>query len=112
MRVCLAAFAAILGGCAKHSRAEGLVLRADPAQRTLVISHRPIDGFMPAMTMSFPVAVHENLAALKPGARIDFDLRVSKNGSQARRIRVRAIQQDIPITPPANQLAIGAAVPG
>jgi protein SCO1/2 len=51
------------------------------------------------------------LAALKPGTRIDFDLRVSKNGSQARRIRVRAIQQDIPIAPPSNQLAIGAAVP-
>jgi protein SCO1/2 len=110
-RVVVFAAVLILCGCAKHYRAEGLVLRADPAQRTLVISHRPIDGFMPAMTMSFAVAPRENLAVLKPGTRIDFDLRVSKNGSQARRIRVRPIQQDIPITPPSNQLAIGAMVP-
>jgi protein SCO1/2 len=65
------------------------VLRADPARRTVLVSHRPIDGYMPAMAMNLPVGKHENLAALAPGTRIDFDLHVSKTESTIRRIRPR-----------------------
>lgn len=111
MRLCVFGCVAILCGCAKHYRAEGLVLRADPTRRTVLVSHRPIDGYMPAMAMNLPVGKRENLAALSPGTRIDFDLRVSKTKSTIRRIRPRVVKEEIPIPRPANQVAIGATVP-
>jgi protein SCO1/2 len=100
-----------LVGCAKHYRAEGIVLRSDPTAHTLLISHKPIEGYMPAMSMEFHAARNENLAALSPGTRIDFDLRVSKSESLVRHIRPRQTRVDIPLTPPSNLVAIGGAVP-
>jgi protein SCO1/2 len=98
-------------GCAKHYRAEGLVLRVDPLHRTVLISHRPIRGYMPAMSMQFRAAQHENLAALAPGTRIDFDLRVTAKSSEVRRIRARETRQDIPVAPPSNMVGLGGAIP-
>src|SRR5882724_7237182 len=97
MRACAMILAVCLAGCAKHYRAEGLVLRADPARRTVLVSHRPIDGYMPAMAMNLPVGKRENLAALSPGTGIDFDLRVSKTESTIRRIRPRVAKEEIRI---------------
>jgi protein SCO1/2 len=107
----VAFFALLLSGCAQHFRAEGIVLRTDPARSAVVISHKPIDGYMPAMSMEFRAGHGENLRALSPGARIDFDLRVSKRESLVRHIRVQQARSDFPIVPPANQVAIGSPVP-
>src|SRR5262249_17495831 len=98
-------------GCAKHYRAEGIVLRTDPARSAITISHKPIEGFMPAMSMQFRAARGENLAALTPGTRVDFELHVSKSESLVRRIRAQQMRSDFPIERPANQLAIGSSVP-
>ena len=98
-------------GCAKHYRAEGLILRVDPGQHTVWISHRPIEGYMPAMSMEFHAASHENLDALAPGTRIDFDLRVTAKTSEVRHIRPRQTRADIPIATPSNIVSLGGTVP-
>lgn len=47
----------------------GAVVAANPDRGTLTVTHDPIEGFMPAMTMEFKVAAAD-LAAARPGARI------------------------------------------
>lgn len=63
---------------AKHFAGEGLVLAADPAGRTITISHREISGLMPAMVMEFPLARGETLSGIEPGARVTFELAAGK----------------------------------
>jgi len=109
-------FFLLLTGCAKHYRMEGLILQADPARRTILVSHRPIEGYMPAMTMPFHVAPKEDLSTLVPGARVSFDLHVSKSESIARHLKVRASKleadgKEIRVETPPNKVALGAAVP-
>lgn len=77
----------ILSGCAKHYRVEGLVLATDVRTSTLTVSHRPIPGFMPAMSMPFSVADPREILGLERGSRVEFDLVVRKGGSVAKRIR-------------------------
>jgi len=98
----------ILAGCAHRYRVEGLVLAVDPTNRTILVSHRPIEKYMPAMTMQFAVAPHENLSRVAPGARVDFEL----HNSKARKLRVQRTElQNVQVETPKNQLAIGDLVP-
>jgi protein SCO1 len=103
--------------CAKHYRVEGLIVQVDPAQRTILVSHRPIEHFMPPMTMPFHVAAQEDLTQLAPGTRVNFDLRVGKQESLARNLKPRVTRiegtdgKEIPVAQPANKLVVGAAVP-
>jgi protein SCO1/2 len=111
MLLCLAC-----GGCAKHYRVQGIVLQNDPAARTVLVSHRPIDGYMPAMTMAFHVAPKENVSALAPGTRLDFDLRVSKHTTIAQNLKPRVAKleangQEIRVEIPANKVALGGTIP-
>jgi len=49
---------------------EGVVLAINPGERRLVVQHTDIPGFMPAMTMPYPVASSENLGRIETGDRI------------------------------------------
>ena len=100
-----------LTGCAKRYPVEGLVIQMDTARRTMLVSHRPIAGYMPAMTMPFHIAPGEPLEKLAPGTRVKFELRISKNASVARRIEPRETKLDIPVPVPSNKLVPGASVP-
>lgn len=105
-----------LTGCAKHYKVEGLVVKTDTAQRTILVSHRPIEGYMPAMTMPFHVAPHEDLSKLSPGTRLNFDLRIGKKESLASHLKPRiskleADGKEIRVDPPPNKVAIGGQVP-
>src|SRR5579872_5450718 len=100
-----------LTGCAKHYRVEGLVLKADPSAHTVLVSHRPIQGYMPAMTMQFHAAPKENLSKLQPGTRVEFTLRVGKQESLATHLKTRESKLDVDVPAPSNQLAIGDRVP-
>jgi protein SCO1/2 len=62
-------------GCAKRYHADGMLLRSDAAKHTVYLSHRDIEGYMPAMAMEFPSKVTPDLP---PGTRITFDLTVRK----------------------------------
>ena len=106
-----------LSACARHYPVQGLVIRVDLEQRTMLVSHRAIKGYMPGMTMSFHVAPKENLAKLTPGSRIDFELRVDKHTSVAHKLKPRVTRlegingEEIKVPPPANKIAIGEKLP-
>ncbi len=108
-------FLAALTGCAKHYKVEGLVIEtnlgADKAQRTMLVSHRPIKGFMGAMAMPFRVAPKEDVSKLTPGTRVAFDLRVGKHGSVATGVRILETKVDYQVPRPVNEIAVGTAVP-
>lgn len=100
-----------LTGCARHYKVEGLIVQADPAHRTIVVSHKPIKGYMGAMAMPFHVGDHENLSKLTPGTRVDFELRVGKHQSIARNVRALETKLDYQVPKALNQIALGSAIP-
>jgi protein SCO1/2 len=69
---------------------EGIVVETKPELRQMVVAHRPIDNYMPAMTMAFTVAPGVNLRPLTAGTRVQFDLKVDKRSSIAENVRVQA----------------------
>jgi protein SCO1 len=104
----------------------GLILKLDPAQKTMIVSAGAIPGFMEAMTMPFAVRDAKELEGLKPGTMIDFTLVVEKDSSYAQEIHVHSYQGLEPdplaarrlkllnqaVNPPTvKPLAIGDAVP-
>ncbi len=58
----------------------GEVLSADRAKRILVVRHNDIAGYMPSMTMEFPVSAGD-AASASPGERIRAELVVSAAGT-------------------------------
>lgn len=58
----------------------GTVVSADPAKRVLVVRHNEVVGYMPAMTMDFPVAAGD-AAAVTAGERIRATLVVAKDNT-------------------------------
>jgi len=95
---------------AKTYAVDGIVVAVDPAAGTMLVSHRPITRYMPAMLMPFRVESGESLAALHPGARILFDLSVTKTQALARHIRFSG-SPDASLPAPKEKLAIGAQLP-
>jgi protein SCO1/2 len=114
MRVCLLILAACcVTACAlaKSYPVDAIVLALDPATQTMLVSHRPISRYMPAMVMPFRVEHPHDLDALYPGARIQFDLVVTNRYSLARNVR-KSAGADIAIPAPKDQLPVGAPIPG
>jgi protein SCO1/2 len=88
-----AVLAALLAGagCAKRAASApaaegerrfpltGEVVSTDPAKKILVVRHNEVPGYMPAMTMEFPVSAGD-AAAAKPGERIRAELVVARGG--------------------------------
>src|SRR6185369_6694024 len=95
---------------AKTYSVDGIVVAIDAASCTLLVSHRAIAHYMPAMLMPFRAETAAELAPLHPGARIVFDLEVTKSQSVARNIRSTGAP-DVAIPPPAEKLAVGSALP-
>ena len=100
------AFAAVLA--ARTYPVDGVVVALDPVARTMLVSHRPIANYMGAMMMPFRVADPAELARLRPGARVQFDLEVGRNRSLARRIRRTG---EAPLPNLAPHLSIGDPLP-
>src|ERR1700687_1800669 len=98
--------------CARHYRAQGIVLSVDRPNRTVTISHRAIPGYMEAMAMPFRAEQSQDLARLTPGSRIGFQLKVTRQAATIRHIRVEQIATaDITLPKPEGQVSIGEAVP-
>lgn len=93
--------------CAAFCRSyavDGLVIAVHPPSFT--VAHRPISGFMQAMTMDFKAALPAELGSVRPGARVRFTL----DDQIARDIRVVPPDEtDMPVTAP--QPVIGAPAP-
>jgi protein SCO1 len=95
---------------AKTYAVDGIVVAVDAAAHTMLISHRAIAHYMPAMLMPFRADNAAELSALHPGARIAFDLAVTKGRSVARNIRPSGAP-DAAIPAPPEKLAIGSSLP-
>ena len=95
---------------AKTWSVDGIVVAVDPSARTMLVSHRAIPHYMPAMLMPFRAENAAELASLHPGARIAFLLSVAKGESVARHIRPSG-EPDAALPAPAEKLAIGAPLP-
>lgn len=50
------------------------VIAVDLPRKLLIVKHGDIPGFMPAMTMSYVIAVPKEAASLAPGDKITADL--------------------------------------
>src|SRR4051794_32285454 len=83
---------------------DGVVLAVDPASRTMLVSHRPIPKYMDAMVMPFHVKDARELEGVLPGARVQFELAVARDGATARRVRVTG-QSELPAS--KGRIAIG-----
>lgn len=96
----------VLALSAKSYPVDGIVVAVDPAAQTILVSHRAIAGYMPAMMMPFRVAEPSELQPLYPGARVEFQLEIGKEHSLARHVR-KSGAPDAAIPPPKEMLAIG-----
>jgi len=67
----------------------GIVLKVDPAHKSMVVSCRDIPGFMDAMAMPINVRDVKVLDNLRPGAMVDFTLVVNKEDSYAENVTVK-----------------------
>ena len=89
-----------------------MVLRVDPAKQTFVVSHRDIQGYMPAMVMPFTVKRPAELSGLEPGARVAFQLAVTRHSAIARHIERRGESvKAAPLPSPPEKLTLGSSVP-
>ncbi len=80
--------------------ASGMVMKIDPAHKTMLLSCDSIPGFMEAMTMPFDVRNSRELQGIAPGMTIDFTLVVDGDRSYAEHVQVRpyeSVEQD-PLT--------------
>jgi protein SCO1 len=92
----------------KSYAVDGIVVAVDPTARTMLVSHRAIGHYMPAMMMPFRVAASDELAGLHPGSRVEFELVVNRDHSLARNVHITG-QSEIPASP--KRIEMGAALP-
>jgi protein SCO1 len=93
---------------ARSVKVDALIVSVDPGAQTITAAHRPIAGYMPAMTMPFRVRDAGELAGLTAGTRIEFELERSAEGSFARHLR-KIAPADPDLVRPG--LPVGAALP-
>jgi len=97
--------------CARHFRAQGLVLSVDHRTQTVTISHRAIPGYMEAMAMPFHTKKSRDLSNLTPGSRIKLPTQSNAPISHHCHIRIEQQPADVPIPKPEGQVSIGETLP-
>jgi len=112
--------ALLLFACVDRYRVQGLVLDVNRNERTMIVSHRAIPGYMDAMAMPFRVRTAPELDSVKRGDQVEFQLVVKKRTSLAERVRAgtsaevanaRRGAAPLPLPIPAEKLALGMPVP-
>jgi len=94
---------------ARNYSVDGIVVAVDPVARTMLVSHRAIGHYMPAMMMPFRVESAAELAGVHPGSRVQFELTVNRARSLARNVKVTG-EAEAP-NAAEKQLAIREALP-
>lgn len=79
--ICFLLFCSSMLFADQRYSAKGLILKLDPAHKTLVVSSDAIPGYMDAMTMPYSVRDAKDLQGLRPGMLVDFSLVVEANTS-------------------------------
>ena len=88
------------------------MVETHPELRQMVVAHRPIDNYMPAMTMAFTVGHGVGLDQLTPGTRVGFELRVNKHASIVQKVQIRASRSNLKLPKtPINNVVVGLKVP-
>jgi len=112
--------ALLFSACARHYRVEGLVLDVNHSDKTMIVSHRAIPGYMDAMAMPFRVRTESELNSVKRGDQVKFQLVVKRRSSLAEKVRAgtsaqvanaRRGEAPLPLPTPAEKLALGMPVP-
>ena len=112
--------ALLLSACAHRYQVQGLVLDVNHNDRTMIISHRAIPGYMDAMAMPFRVRTEPELDSVKRGDQVEFQLVVKGGTSLAEKVRpgtsaevanARRGEAPLPLPIPAEKLALGMPVP-
>jgi protein SCO1/2 len=85
-----------------------MLLRSDPAKHSVYLSHRDIQGYMPAMAMEFPSKI---TPALQPGTRITFDLAVKNGHPIITKISPRGLPSEPPAIGSPKALPTGSPIP-
>jgi protein SCO1/2 len=93
-----------------------MVLKIDKAERTMVVSHERIPGYMEAMAMPFRVRDAAALDLLRPGMRVEFTLVVKRGESYADEVRLQGgarfeADAQYPAEAPKKEVALGQPVP-
>jgi protein SCO1 len=91
---------------------QGIIVETQPQLRQMTVAHKPIDNYMPAMTMAFQVSGAVDWNQLAPGTRVAFELVVGKHSSLAQNVKIEGQKEvlDLP-KPPPNKVAIGGKMP-
>jgi protein SCO1/2 len=98
----------ILAGCAvkpeeKHYHIQAEVIAVDLPKKLITVKHGDIPGLMPAMTMSYVIAIPKEAESLGPGDKIIADLVVSSN--KARLEKIFLLEKAKPNPMPATSTA-------
>lgn len=83
---------------------QGEVFHVDVQGKVLMIKHEDIPGFMPAMTMGYPVMSADEIKGLQPGDKISAELVVTDGFGRLEKI-VKVKKTDsgqTPATSPAH----------
>ena len=88
----------------------GRVVSVDAAAKRFVVAHEAIPGYMPAMTMAFPVGERAPLEALAPGDGVQFVLRVEGERYWAEQVQAVAAPPLIPSTSPDGEMPVGGVL--
>src|ERR1041385_1782790 len=84
--------AAAIASAEQRYAVRGVVLKIEPAGKTVVISADAIPGYMEAMTMPYTVRDAKELQGLKAGMFVDFTLVVEKDSVFAQAIHEHKYQ--------------------
>ncbi|HET9742492.1 MAG TPA: SCO family protein [Terriglobales bacterium] len=118
--LCLLGLVTFLAGCtskaapAKHYALHGKVMAVDKRGQELIVDAEAIPGFMPAMTMPYPVADAKLLDQAAPGDEIQADLKAE--GERVSIDKLTVVSKAKPgaaLTPssPIHVPQVGEAVP-
>jgi protein SCO1/2 len=113
--VAIAVALTVSSACSKgrHYEVRGQVVAVDVVKKQLTIKHEDISGFMPAMTMPFPVRDERLLQGREAGELIVATLVVEDNAGYLSAIRRTGMAPlaEMPPPAPAAVLAAGDPIP-
>ncbi len=84
----------------KHYPIQAEVISVDLPKKLIIVKHGEIPGLMPAMTMSYLIAVPKEAENLGPGDKITADLVVSENKAHLEKIVF--VEKAKPNSPPPS----------
>ncbi len=88
---------------------EGVARSIDPKSGEVLIKHKAVPGFMPAMTMVFKPVNREILETLKPGDAVEGTLRVEKEDGAVKDYQLLDLKVTRPAEPPTKVMDVSKA---